>query len=224
MNKGGGMDLAQRMKRYESVSRDSLVINMPVIVRVDGKAFHTLTKTAKKPFDSEIMDSMVAAALAVSKEMQGFVAAYVQSDEATFFISDYDDVKTQGWFNYSHSKLISISASVMSVNFTERYKKKAYFDSRAFNVPKEDVVNCFLWRAQDWKRNSLQMYARSFFSHKELDNKNSESMHEMLYQLGKNWAVDLSDQQKNGTFIIGERIRTDILPTYADISKNIETN
>jgi tRNA(His) 5'-end guanylyltransferase len=96
------------------------------------------------------------------------------------------------------------------------------FDSRAFTVPTDDVVNAFLWRAKDWERNSLQMYCRAFFSHKELHLKKRDDMHEMLHSIGRNWARDLSDQEKNGTFIIstddGNITRTDILPNYESIN------
>ena len=45
-------DLAKRMKRYEAVSKTTLVTRMPVILRIDGKAFHTLTRGFQKPFDT----------------------------------------------------------------------------------------------------------------------------------------------------------------------------
>ena len=35
-------DLAKRMKKYEAVSKGTLMARMPVILRIDGKAF-TLT-------------------------------------------------------------------------------------------------------------------------------------------------------------------------------------
>jgi tRNA(His) 5'-end guanylyltransferase len=34
-------DLAKRMKGYESVSKTVLTKRTPVIIRIDGKAFHT---------------------------------------------------------------------------------------------------------------------------------------------------------------------------------------
>jgi tRNA(His) 5'-end guanylyltransferase len=176
---------------------------------------------------------MVSAACEVAKEMQGFKVAYVQSDEATFCLTDYDRLETQGWFDYDLSKMVSISAAIMSVAFNTHFpadklelRTLAVFDGRAFSVPPDDVVNAFLWRAKDWKRNSLQMYARSFFSHKELINKNHSELHEMLHGIGKNWAIDLTDQERNGTFIFLDnggwgKIRTDILPTYQSINGTI---
>ena len=44
--------LGDRMKKYyEEVSKTRLVRRMPVIIRLDGKAFHTFTRGFEKPFD-----------------------------------------------------------------------------------------------------------------------------------------------------------------------------
>jgi tRNA(His) 5'-end guanylyltransferase len=221
------LSLGDRIKRYEAVTRQSGTINTPLIIRVDGRAFHTLTKKCKKPFDDDIMESMVQAALCVAKEMQGFKVAYVQSDEASFFINDYDTVESEGWFGYNLTKVIPITASLMSVNFNRIYgSENAVFDCRAFNVPEDDVSNVFLWRAKDWERNSLQMYCRSFFSHRELTGKKHKDMHEMLYSIGKNWATDLTLQQKNGAFITkivnGYTIKYDVKPSFECIDKIVK--
>ena len=40
--------LGDRMKRYEYVSRNYLTRRVPVIIRIDGKAFHTFTKGMRK--------------------------------------------------------------------------------------------------------------------------------------------------------------------------------
>ena len=32
--------LSQRMKQYENVSRNFLIKKLPVVIRIDGKAFH----------------------------------------------------------------------------------------------------------------------------------------------------------------------------------------
>jgi len=223
------MRLGDRIKRYESVSHYGLTIRTPAMIRVDGRAFHTFTKGLDKPFDKELMQAMVQSAMDVASDMQGFKVAYIQSDEATFCITDYDDLNTQGWFDYDISKIVSISAALMSVsfmrNFSYKVKDRPVFDSRVFNVPVNDVVNAFLWRAKDWERNSLQMYSRSFFSHKELHGKNREAMHEMLHQIGKNWATDTTDQERNGSFLIstdnGIIQDCSIQPKYEDIKNAI---
>lgn len=205
--------LGTRMKRYEDVSRNSLTPRMPVIVRVDGRAFHTYTR-GFQPFDNSLRDAMVDAAKAVAAEMQGFEVAYHQSDEVSFLLTDYASLETSSWFDYNVQKVSTIAASVMTAHFNKRIKeimagnkrevpqKLAYFDARAYNVPKEDVANYFLWRCKDWERNSLQMYCRTMFSSKQLFKKNRAAMHEMLHGEGKNWATDVSAPFRNGSFVI----------------------
>lgn len=207
--------LGDRMKRYEAVTNNILIASMPLAIRVDGKAFHTYAKGFDYPFSNALMGAMESAAYDCAYNMQGFKAAYVQSDEVTFVLADNERHETQGWFNYEHQKIVSLSSSLMTAFFNKYIReysletkefgglrdKLAFFDSRAFNIPFDDVSNLFLWRAKDWNRNSLQMYSRSFFSHKECHKKNAKDLHEMLYNIGKNWTTDLTDKQKNGTFI-----------------------
>ena len=219
------LSLGKRMKRYEAVSNHCLSIKTPVIIRVDGRAFHTYTKGMNKPFDYELMNAMLMAAQATAREMQGFKIGYVQSDEVTFCLSDLDSIESDCWFGYKLSKLVSISAALMTAYFNRLMEndKIAVFDSRAFNVPIDEIANVLLWRAKDWERNSLQMYAREFFSHKELHCKNTADIHEMLHSIGKNWATDLTPMQKNGSMFLnrGGHFHTidRFKPTYADIDE-----
>ena len=198
--------LGDRMKRYERPFQTRLIPRTPVIVRVDGRAFHTFCRKHKvyKPFDAVLMGCMNLASEAVAKQMQGFCAFYTQSDEASFLLSDFRRHESQGWFDYELQKVVSITASSFTAVFNRRFgafgASDATFDARAFSIPEDDVINYFLWRAKDWERNSIQMYARAFFSHKELNGKNRADMHEMLHSKGKNWTTDLNDQERNGLF------------------------
>lgn len=223
--------LGDRIKRYERVSSHKLLPRTPLFIRVDGRAFHTYTRGAKKPFDPDIIEAMVRAATEVSCEMQGFKLAYVQSDEATFMLSDYDTHESQGWFDYELNKVVSISASAFTAHFNRKMLDLwtypggkspllAMFDSRAFSVPVDDAPNVFVWRQRDWERNSLQMFARSFFSHKELNGKSSAEIHDLLHGIGENWA-DLDDQLKNGTFILPDSSNVYAKQDYNSIARLI---
>jgi tRNA(His) 5'-end guanylyltransferase len=217
-------DIGDRFKSfYEGPSKNYLIRRIPVICRLDGNAFHTFTKNFKKPFDLKFINSMYDAALQTSHKMQGFKIAYIQSDEASFLLTDYDTLQTDAWFGYNKSKIESISASMFTRYFANNYPNdNAFFDSRSFNVPKEEIVNYFLWRAKDWERNSLQMYCRSFFSDKQMLGKNREQQHEMLYSINRNWANDLSENCKNGVFLVntneGLKTVTTVKPNYEEIS------
>ena len=191
-----------RIKRYESVSNIKMQPRSPLIIRVDGKAFHTFTRGCDKPFDQKLIDAMVNAAKDTAATMMGFKLAYIQSDECTFMLADYDTLQTQGWFGYEVNKVVSISAATFTAMFNKHYgSTDAVFDSRAFTVPLDDWQNVFIWRQRDWERNSIQMLARANFSHKECNHKKIPDLHEMLHQKGVNWAK-YNDQLKNGTFIL----------------------
>lgn len=209
--------LGDRMKSYEDAYRAHLPIRLPVIIRIDGKAFHSYTKNCKKPVDEGLVECMNETAIALCKEVQGCRIAYVQSDEISLLVTNYQSVDTQSWFDNNLQKMVSISASVASVTFTQLSWKiwgtidseeipiyitePAYFDSRAFILPKEDVTNYFIWRQQDATRNSVQMLARSLYSHKECTDKNNSELQEMIFQKGINWN-DCPIPQKRGRCIV----------------------
>lgn len=69
-------ELAKRMKRYEQVTNDVLIIRMPVIIRIDGKAFHTFTRGFQKPFDEILIKSMQETMKFLCENIQGCVFGY----------------------------------------------------------------------------------------------------------------------------------------------------
>lgn len=200
--------LGDRMKVYENAFKAALPIRMPVIIRVDGKAFHTYTKPlkqAEKPFDPALEEVMNLTAIKLCEEIQGAQIAYVQSDEISILVHNYKKLNSQSWFGNELQKMVSVSAGIASATFTlNSYKiwskpdgsfqaadlddfKPAYFDSRAFILPEPEVCNYFIWRQQDCTRNSVQSLARSLFSHKKCNNKNSSQLQDMCVSVGRNW-------------------------------------
>ena len=223
--------LGNRMKyNYEEVSKTRLTRRMPVIVRLDGKAFHTFTKGFKKPFDDILIESMQNTMMYLCQNIQGCVLGYTQSDEITLVLVDYQTLKTDSWYDYEVQKLCSVSASMATLEFNRQINdlyvkyymdsdltnleevkyytsliksinKGAMFDSRCFNIPKEEVTNCVLWRQQDATRNSIQMVGQSQFSQKELDGKNCSEIQDMLIEKGINWN-DFPTYKKRGSCCI----------------------
>jgi len=61
------MKLGDRIKRYEAATRYLATQRMPLIVRVDGRAFHAFTRGMNRPFDKPLMTAMVEAACDVEK-------------------------------------------------------------------------------------------------------------------------------------------------------------
>lgn len=206
-------NLGDRMKRYEDTFRQYLPNHLPVIIRIDGKAFHSLTKNADKPFDAHIEQLMDATALALCRQVQNVQVAYVQSDEISLLLHGYKKLTSQAWFDNNIQKMVSVAASIataafnwkafelecMSGKFLRKFEGKlpAHFDARAYILPECEVNNYFIWRQQDASRNSISMLARSLYSHKELDGKNGKEMQELTFQKGRNWN-DLPSKQRRG--------------------------
>ena len=167
----GTPGLGDRMKEYENVNRFYLTRRMPLVIRVDGRAFHTFCKGLKKPYDRLFAKSMQATTFNLCKNIAGCKLAYTQSDEISLLLTDYDELETQAWFDKNLQKIVSISASMATLYFNEAFKDlsdrwcdyyvegwnhseeedkyfdfirkrqfKAMFDSRAFCLPKEEVI------------------------------------------------------------------------------------
>jgi tRNA(His) guanylyltransferase len=194
--------LGSRMKSYENETR---LPKGAVIIRVDGKAFHTWTKQLgiARPFDEYLNIAMVAAMGITASEMQGFRLAYTQSDECSFLLANPGE-NEGGWFDYKLQKLCSLTASIFTYEFNMhmvgRNLNRAVFDARAFNIPVEDAANAFVWREQDNKRNYVQAYAHSLMSHGEIQNKSNAELVDQLRTKGYD-PYDLPGWVRHGTFM-----------------------
>ena len=203
--------LGDRMKaNYENRAKTYLVRRMPVIIRLDGKAFHTFTRGLKRPYDEIFHKTMNQTLQYLCENIQGCKFGYTQSDEITLVITDYDTLTTDGWFDYAVQKICSVSASMATMAFNKFFEKYCFeyidavmalqdfdieekyldtldekigiamFDSRCFNIPEEEVTNCLIWRQQDATRNAIQMLGQCNFSHKELQGKSCNDIQDML--------------------------------------------
>lgn len=216
-----------RMKKYEFVSRNYLTTRIPVIIRLDGKAFHTFTKGFKRPFDDVLSETMQETMKYLCENIQGCVIGYTQSDEITLVLIDYKKIDTSAWFDYNIQKCASVAASMATLQFNCIFSEKVYsledntiedlqyidtlknavvkgamFDARVFNIPKEEVCNNLLWRQNDASRNSVQMVGRAYFSHKQLNKKSTSDIKDMLMlEKGINWN-DCPTKYKRGSCCI----------------------
>lgn len=203
-------DLGKRMKGYEDSYRFYLPRRLPLVIRLDGKAFHTYTRGLSRPYDEPLMSAMNEVAKKLCKEVQNTVVAYTQSDEISLLLIDYKSRDSGSWFESNLQKVVSVSAGLASAKMTAlsskifNETKEACFDARVFVLPESEVINYFIWRQKDWIRNSLSMLAQSIYSSKELHGKKRDELHEMCFQKGYNWA-NLHSHLKNGRLIIKEQ-------------------
>lgn len=203
--------IGTRMKTYyEEIPKTRLMRRVPVAIRIDGKAFHTFTRGFQKPFDSVLMISMQETMKYLCENIQGCVFGFTQSDEITLVLIDYQKITSSAWFDYEVQKICSITASMATIAFNKFFTKNvnyfeithehdntvneycttlanaaekgAIFDTRCFNIPKEEVANLIYWRQLDAIRNSIQMVGQANFSHRELQNKSCKDIKNMLLE------------------------------------------
>lgn len=212
--------LGNRMKAYEELSTSrQLMTNTPVYARIDGRAFHTLCKGLKKPYSTAFIQAMQEVCKYLVEET-GAVLGYVQSDEISLGWLDYSKAPFEGRIQKLESVLASM-ASAKFVQYIEASKSGGglhindgmdrlwhrtqihipSFDCRVFNVPNEsELANSFLWRENDAIKNSISGMALSFYSHKQLQNKNSDEKIAMMKEKGYDFYRDTDEAFLRGTF------------------------
>lgn len=205
---GKPVTLGERMKLYEHQTRLTLPRRTYTLVRVDGRAFHSFTRGMDRPFDTGLVEDMDATALALCQGMAGSVLAYVQSDEISVLLTDFENHGTEPWMGGVLQKVCSLSASIATATFNmeqilqkRKPRADAHFDSRVWTITDpNEVVNYFIWRQRDCVKNSITMAAQTVASHNELSGLNSNERQELLFKRGVNWN-DYPDGHKRGRVI-----------------------
>lgn len=205
------MNLGDRMKGYEQISKVQLMNRTPVIIRLDGKSFHTFTKGMERPFDDSLIKTMQDTMLYLCSNIQGCILGYTQSDEITLLLQNWYNLDTCAWFDNKVQKICSVSASMATLSFNQSFQindidkqyedkyNKALFDSRCFNVPFEEVVNNFIWRQQDATRNSILSLGQSLFTFKDMQKiKCNKLQDKMIIEKDINWN-NLPTTKKRGS-------------------------
>ena len=213
-------DLGERMKTwYEDRARFYLPRRTNTILRVDGKAFHTLTKNCERPFDAVFAALMNEVAKTLCEEIQGAKLGFVQSDEVSVLLTDYDSIGTAAWFDGNVQKMTSVAAGIATKAFNSGAARLAYevlkekkdgqigfgtFDARVFTIPDpEEVVNYFIWRQWDATRNSILMAAQSMFERQAMHGQNCNKLQEMMYQRKNiNWSTYYPTGFKRGRTVV----------------------
>src|ERR1051326_5167129 len=229
------MDLSDRMKVYENiVSGQMLLPNLPIMVRIDGKAFHTWTRGCQRPYDTGVMN-LFDETTKYLVEATDAAIGYTQSDEITLVLWNGGKIESKVLFDGRVSKLTSVLASMATAKFNQlvpmalpaKATSLALFDCRVWSVPtQQEAVNCLIWRELDATRNAISMAAQSMYSHKELQNKNSNEMQEMIFQRGQNFNDYPARFKRGGYFqrrVIQRKYTCDeleSLPPLHDARKN----
>jgi tRNA(His) guanylyltransferase len=179
--------LGQRMKSYEKELKTFITPKSYVVLRLDGRAFHTWTKGLERPYDIRLIKVMGQVMNEICKEMSTACLGFQQSDEISLLFSDRAREETELWFGGNVQKIVSVASSIATGHFARAYPERslAQFDARVFTLPSEiEVRNYFRWRQADIERNSVSMTASSYYSPKQLHGMTTAKRREMLIDKG----------------------------------------
>ena len=199
----GIKEIGDEMKRLEAGLETRLPADGYVIIRVDGRAFHTLTRGMEKPFDPLFVKAMDAAAVATLEALDA-AFVYVQSDEITAVLSPYGRKADSLPFDGRLEKLVTIASSAAASGFTRMFALHALpmeaesvddydvpsepfrlptvsFDARAIHVDDlTGVADNLLWRRVDCRKNAVTAAAQAEFTDSELHGKSTMERWQML--------------------------------------------
>lgn len=181
---------------------------LPLIARLDGRAFHTFTRGLGRPYDKRLSDLMIDTTKYLIEHTHAEVG-YTQSDEISLAWMPNEKLAGDILFKGKYQKLTSVLASLATgffvKNLAERIPEKANeipsFDCRVWNVPDiRDAYLNFLWRQDDAIKNSISMAAQARFSHTALHGVDGQRKRELLHEADHPWE-DEPEFFKWGTFV-----------------------
>lgn len=183
----------------------TLAIFPPVIIRLDGRAFHRLTRTCVKPFDDRFHAAMVGTCRRLLAE-SGLnpVFAYTFSDEISLYFADLP-------FGGRVEKLDSVAASYAASAFTLEAGLDApvAFDSRVIPTTPAHTQDYLAMRQAEAWRNHINAYCQAALLDEglpprevgaRLKGMNASGMHELMFARGVNLA-ETPAWQRRGTLV-----------------------
>jgi tRNA(His) guanylyltransferase len=203
--------LDKMMRVYETAHDFSVLPNIYMVARLDGRNFTHLTKEKhqfKAPFDLQFRDYMLTTVEHLMTCGFKVIYAYTQSDEISLLLDLAEDT-----FNRKLRKINSILASEASAKFSLLLGDMGCFDCRISQLPNINlVVDYFRWRQQDAYRNSLSSHSywclrRDGHSAQKatsiMSGLSEADKHELLFQHGINFN-DLPSWEKKGSGLYWE--------------------
>ncbi len=187
--------MGDRMKRYEAATKLLLPRRTYTILRLDGRAFHTITRNLDRPFDARFSRWMIKLTKDLCAEVSGSVFAYTQSDEISILMQDFASTETEPWFGGEVQKIVSVAASYAGDVFPVH---GAHFDARVFTIPEPvEVANYFIWRQRDSDRNAVLAYAQYLFGAKSIQGINTGELEKMILAKG----IEIPTIYRHGTIV-----------------------
>lgn len=191
------------MKDFEVYSSLKVPKNSKIIVRLDGRSFHTLARDLdlEKPYDENFYLVMSKVCEDLFEEFSPLFV-YAFSDEISLLL---DNIPFEGRVEKIDSVIASFASSSFVMHYNTQFKKPPAFDSRIIPVSDEDNLKYFKWRQDESWRNCINSYGISYlkskYSNSQANDKikgmSQSDVHELLFQNGIN-LNDVDTYKKRG--------------------------
>ena len=198
-------DLDKKMRIYEQSVDQSILPDLYMVARLDGRSFSRLTKEIcdfEAPFDVWFRDMMVNTVEALMDCGFRVVYGFTESDEISLLFHKDEDT-----FGRKVRKYNSILAGQASAAFSLQLGQAIAMDCRMVPLPSvEKVQDYFLWRQEDAHRNALNSHCYWMLRKEGLDAQTATSQlegksiaykNELLFSRGINFDK-LPSWQKRG--------------------------
>lgn len=197
-------ELDKKMRVYEESLDQSVLPDMYLVARLDGRSFSRLTKEIcdfEAPFDERFRDMMIATVKGLMDCGFRVVYGFTESDEISLLFH-----KDENTFGRKVRKYNSVLAGVASATFSMQLGQAVALDCRVVPLPTlERVQDYFLWRQEDAHRNALNAHCYWMLRKKGLDaqqateqleGKSVSYKNELLFQNGINFDKVTSWQKR----------------------------
>lgn len=149
------MDYISRYDIYEDVSNFQLLPKLPVVIKVGGRGFKTLTKSLERPYDLNLINVFKNTLLSTIQNIDGAVFGFQYSDSFIFILRNDRSFEDIPWYQNKIQEITGIISSIVSVNFFKNIVLEdnlsgldgdAIFKSKVFLLPSlNEVVNYLIW-------------------------------------------------------------------------------
>ena len=191
------------MKEYEVYSSLKVPKNSKIIMRLDGRSFHSLARDLEleKPYDENFYRVISQVCRDLFEEFSPLFV-YTFSDEISLL---FDKLPFDRRIEKLNSVIASFTSSSFVMNYDRKFKKPPAFDSRVIPINDGDILKYFKWRQDESWVNCVNSYGISYLKSKYPNNVANDKIngmglsdiHELLFENGIN-LNDVETYKKRG--------------------------
>lgn len=148
--------LKDRINSYKDLCDYKLMARVPLIISINGRAFHKATSLLDKPFSEEFAATMLSTMNYLCHEIDGVLFAYHFNDEIVLVLRNDQSMETQAWCDNKIQKITSLSAAMATLHFNQLANATDLstpgdniFYSQCFSVPTiQEAINTIIFKQQ----------------------------------------------------------------------------